>query len=635
MGAYNRFRGQYCCHNAHLLQRVLKDEWGFAGVVVSDWAGTHDTREAVLNGLDIEMGGGSDYPNLHLARPYRDGLHAGVFPMDGLDDKVRRNLRVRAAIGALSASDPERPTGAVNIPVHQTAARQIAREGLVLLRNEGALLPLRADRIRKLLVVGQNATLKHSGGGGSSSVTPRYEVTPLEALRERYGDCMEIQYLRGYPADLKGFTAIPEAFLGADASGIRGWTGRYFANLRHEGKPEFVRRDPTVDFEWKQSPVTSGLHGFSVIWETTVKVAESDEYILALRGCDHTALSIDGQAFLSIWGNSESLTVTKELRLEAGREYVFRILFNAKPSEHAPVVRLEWVRASERPVIQPAASDAVEAAKRADAVLFFGGLDHQIDREGRDRADLDLRYGQNELIAALAQANPRTVVVTYGGGAFRMPWLDRVRALLHVWYPGMEGGRAVMDVLFGDVNPSGKLPVSFFKQLGDCAAHRIGDYRPDTCVYRDGLFVGYRHLDREGIAPLFCFGHGLSYTTFAYDGLEMSADDRTLLVRFGLGNTGGVAGAEVAQVYVSVPDSRVERPVRELKGFAKVWLQPGERRLVEVSIAMRHLAYYDVEQRRWRFEPGSYGVQVGSSSRDLRLQGVLSMEALRQLDSNQ
>jgi beta-glucosidase len=291
-------------------------------------------------------------------------------------------------------------------------------------------------------------------------------------------------------------------------------------------------------------------------------------------------------------------------------------------------VRFGWVLPSEQGSQVGCPADAIAVARDADAVVFVGGLSHLFDREGGDRTDLRLPCGQDALIEQIVEANPNTAVVLYGGAAVEMPWADSVKAILYAWYPGMEGGRAVADVLFGDVNPSGKLPVTFPRSLTDCAAHSVGEYAADTCRYTEGIFVGYRHHDAHDIEPLFPFGHGLSYTHFEYSDLRITAsagDDRSsppaLAVSCTIRNAGSTAGKEVAQLYVGKADSAVPRPPRELKGFSKLALEPGEQARVSFEITERDLSYYDVERKEWVCEPGEYRVHIGSSSRDLRLEG--------------
>ncbi|HTX67104.1 MAG TPA: glycoside hydrolase family 3 C-terminal domain-containing protein, partial [Opitutaceae bacterium] len=489
MGAYNQLRGEHCCHNAYLLNEILKGEWGFPGLVMSDWNGTHDTRQAVFNGLDLEMGTNKPYADYYLARAFKSGLENGTYPMAALDEKVRRNLRVMIATHVLD----DRPAGALNTPAHQAAARRVEEEAIVLLKNDGAALPLDPAKLTSIAVIGDNATRLQAHGGGSTTMKAFYEVSPLEGILRRVGDRVNVTYSPGY---------------------------------RERGGPELLDR-------------------------------------------------------------------------------------------------------------------AVAAAKAADVAIVVGGLNHRggFDSEGVDRKDLKLPYGQDELIRRVAAANPRTIVVLVSGSPVEMGgWLGAVPAVVEAWYGGMEGGNALARVLFGDVDPSGKLPCTFPARLEDTPTYAGGaDAYPGVNGvehYSEGLLVGYRWYDAKNIAPLFPFGFGLSYTTFAYSHLRIvpGADPAgpVATVQFELANSGARAGAEVAEVYVHQANPSLPRPPRELKGFRKVVLQPGEQQTVSIPLDARAFAFYDPARRAWVAEQGAFTIAVGGSSRDLPLEG--GFELPRTLD---
>src|ERR1035437_10321897 len=474
MGAYNKFRGQHCCHNDYLLNKILKEEWGFKGLVMSDWSGAHDTRECALNGMDLEMGTDKKYDDFYLAQPYLNLLKSGELPLAGLDEKVRRNLRVMLATGVLDAN---RKPGSLNTAAHQTVARQVAEEGIVLLKNENQTLPFDATKLKTIAVIGENATRLHAHGGDSSGIKAFYEVNPLDGIVKRAGGKVNVIYSEGY------------------------------------------RKDGGAD--------------------------------LAAR--------------------------------------------------------------------------AVAAAKSADAVIYIGGLNHNrgFDCEGADRADMKLPCGQDELIQKIVAANPRTVVVLEGTMVEMDAWLGQVPALLQAWFPGMEGGNALARVLFGDVNPSGKLPATFPKKLSDSPAHALGAYpgTNGTETYAEGLLVGYRWFDAKNIEPLFPFGFGLSYTTFEYWGLKLVPGETGVTAEFEIKNTGAVAGAEVAQLYVHPEKPGVPRPEKELKGFKKVFLKAGETQTVSIPLNRGAFAFYSPEQKSWVAEKGDFKILVGGSARDPALQG--------------
>jgi beta-glucosidase len=485
MGAYNKFRGTHCCESDYLLNQILKKEWGFQGAVISDWAGVHDTRGAVLGGLDLEMGTDKTYDDFYLAKAFREGVKDGTYPQAVLDDKVRRNLRVMIGTGVF---DP-RAEGSLNTKAHQETARRVAEEGIVLLKNENSLLPLDAAKIKSVAVIGENATRLQTYGGDSSRVKAFYEISPLAGILNRIGTNVNVTYSEGYRKD--GAAALAER--------------------------------------------------------------------------------------------------------------------------------------------------AVAAAQAADVVIYVGGINHDIgyDSEGGDKKGLKMPYGQVELLQKLTKANPRIVAVLVGGSPMEMDaWLGQVPAVLLSWYSGMEGGNAIARVVFGDVNPSGKLPATFPKRLADSPAHTTGvkgfPGENGTTVYSEGVFVGYRWFDTKNIEPLFAFGHGLSYTTFQYSNLKIGrsggADHPGATVEFEITNTGKRAGAEVAQIYVQDVKASVARPLKELKSFQKVLLQPGETKKVTLALDRSAFAYFDEKQSAWVAEAGEFKVLIGASARDIRLTGGFSLD---------
>jgi beta-glucosidase len=496
MGAYNCYNGQHCCHNRRLITEILKGEWGFDGAVVSDWGGVHDTREAALYGMDLEMGtstngltfdGSVSYDGYYLAQPYLKQLQSGELPLSTLDDKCRRILRLIYR----TEMDRTAPYGSLASPEHATTCRAIGTAGIVLLRNEKNLLPIRAEQRLRILVVGDNATRSLTQGGGSSELKVKHEVSPLEALLERYGD--QITYTQGYAA-------------GAASYG-------------------------------KVNPVPQALQD-------------------SLRKA------------------------------------------------------------------------AVAAAREADLILYFGGLNknHHQDCEDGDRESLALPFGQDELIEALLAVNPRIVVTLLSGNAVAMPWAGRVPAIVQGWYLGSECGHSLIDVLSGDVNPSGRLPFTFPARLEDCGAHAFDTLcYPGTGereIYREDLMVGYRWVDAHKTKPLFAFGYGLSYTTFSYGKATLSASRfsaaDTLTMTVPVTNTGTRAGAEVVQLYVGDDAAPVVRPAKELKAFNKVHLEPGETREVSLRVAATDLAYYDDQAACWRAEAGKFTFYVAAASNDVR-----------------
>ncbi len=616
MGAYNKFRGQYCCHNEHLVNHILKGEWAYDGCYISDWAGVKDTMEAAKFGCDLEMGTSDTYDEFFLARPFREALERGRLDEELLDDKVRRNLRAMFRAGVF---DPHRSRGERNSPRHHREALEIAREAIVLLKNDDDFLPLDRHTLGRLVVIGDNAVTRHAPGGHSSGVKALYEITPLEGLRSRLGDSVNIQFFQGYPAPSADFETIDPQYLSIadEGAGTHGWKASYWQKRYFSG--EVIRRaEVAVDFEWKDAAPFPGSEPgqFSATWETVLIPPETGSYEFVLLGTDQACLLVDGVVVLHRFEGGSAMT-GKSLELTAGNAYQLRV--ELWPSRSELRVKLGWIPPWARRAEQDD-EELFEAARRADAVLFFGGLSHQYDLEGTDRRDLALHEGQNELIEKIAVLNPRTAVVLVSGSPVEMPWVDRVRAIVQMWYAGMEGGHAIADVLLGDVNPSGKLPMTFPRTLGDSPAHALNDYAPDICRYKEGVFVGYRWFDTKEIEPLFAFGHGLTYTRFELSDLSLESTGSGVSVSLMVRNTGRRAGAEVIQVYVGQRFSSVERPIRELKGFAKVYLHPSESRRVTLQLPRRAFAYWSVETNGWTIEPGEFLIEVGVSSRRILLQ---------------
>ena len=490
----------------YTLNDILKGEWGFDGVVISDWGGTHDTRQAITNGLDMEFGswtnglsnGASNaYDNYYLANPYLNLIREGKVGTKELDDKVRRILRLIFR----TVMNPDRPWGSMLSPEHYEAARRIGEEGIVLLQNKGNVLPIDLDQTKKILVVGENAIKMMTVGGGSSSLKVQRELSPLDGIKQRVAGKAEVVYARGYVGDASG-----------EYNGVV--TGQ---NLKDDRTPEEL-------------------------------IAE-----------------------------------------------------------------------------------AVKEAQDADYVIFIGGLNKSNgqDCEDSDREGLGLSYGQDAVISALAKTNKNLIVVNISGNAIAMPWVNEVPAIVQDWYLGSEAGSALAAILMGDVNPSGKLPFTFPVKLEDCPAHSLGEYtgkRSKDIIdikYNESIFVGYRWADKQKkVKPLFPFGHGLSYTTFEYgkptaDSKTMQADG-TLTVKVSVKNTGAREGQEVVQLYISDKKSSLPRPVKELKGFQKVKLAPGETKEVTFTIDKEALSFFDDTQHAWVAEPGKFEAVIAASAADVK-----------------
>ena len=516
MGSYNLYKNQHCCQNQYTLNEILKGDWQYDGVVVSDWGGAHDTEMAVKNGLDMEFGSWTDglawgasnaYDAYYMAKPYKKLIEEGKFTTRELDDKVRRVLRLFFR----TTMSNKRSRGFLCSEAHYDAALKIAQDGIVLLQNKRNALPIDLNSTKRVLVVGENAIKMMTVGGGSSSLKAQHEILPLEGLKTRLaGTGIEVDYARGYVGDTTG--------------------------------------------------------------------------------------------------------------------------------EYNGVVAKQSL-ADNRPASELIA-EAVVKAQQADYVIIFGGLnksDYQ-DAEGHDRKHMDMPYGQDALVEALARVNKNVVFVNISGDAVAMPWRDKVAAIIQGWFIGSEAGTALASILVGDANPSGKLPFTWYHSLNDVGAHALGTY-PGTWreghkiideEYKEGIYVGYRWADKQKRKPMFAFGHGLSYTTFAVSNLRLDnrevAADGTVSATVTVKNTGKRAGAEVIQLYVSDQSGNVDMPVKELRGFQKVTLQPGESRDVTITICGRAFQYWDEAKGDWTTSLGKRTMLVGTASDNLPLKATFSVK---------
>lgn len=498
MAAYNKFRGEFCAENNYLVRKILRNEWGFDGVYVTDWGAAHSTVPSMEAGLDLEMGTLIDkYEDWYYANPLIEAVKSGKVPMSLVDEKVGDVLRVMIKTNVLDPKKRFGP-GSMNTKEHQQATYDAAAEAIVLLKNQNNLLPLDFSSIKSLAVIGDNATRKHSNGGLSSEIKAVYEVTPLEALRAKWGDKVDIRFAQGY-----------------------------------EKLSTFV--------EGSNNGQSSGA-------------------------------------------------------------------FSSKTQESDALLK-----------------EAVEVARTSDVALLVCGLNHDYDTESFDRLNMDIPYGQVELIQEVVKANPRTIVVMIAGSPLNMAAVDICSpAIVWAWFNGMEGGNALVDVLSGKVNPSGKMPFTTPVSLDQSPAHALGNFpgRDLKVNYEEDILVGYRWFDTKGLPVVYPFGYGLSYTTFDYSNLNTDKETYdqadTIQATFTLTNTGDREGAEVAQLYVSDPVCSVMRPVKELKGFKKVFLKPGESRRITLDIPVSSLAFYSEAQSQFVVEPGEFILQLGASASDIK-----------------
>jgi beta-glucosidase len=611
MAAYNRLNGAYASESDYLLNDVLKKRWNFQGLVMSDWGAVHSTLPTLKNGLDLEMPTGS-FLNPEAVKKT---LAAGEFSETQLDEMVRRLLRVMFFAGLMDAKAPDQ--GSIDTPEHRRIALEAARGGIVLLQNQKNLLPLDLGKTRSIAVIGPNADAARIGGGGSAQVVPFYQVSPLDGLKKAVGERAQINFAPGIVA-LEDTQPIPTANLTTPDGKSNGLFGEYFANMTFEGTPAFTRIDPLLDFHWGTNSPAADYPSdlFSNRWTGNLTASVSGRYAISLSSNDGGRLYLDDKLLVDVWGDHATLRDATAVELKAGEPHRIRVE-HYENRGNADLV-LGW-RLLENDILKKAS----ETAARSDVAIIFAGLSDKTEVEARDRAELNLPKEQEELIRSVVQANPNTVVVMTSGAPVLMDkWLGQVPAVVQAFYYGQEGGNAIADVLFGRISPSGKLPATFLKRWEDSNA--FGRYPGDgrSVDYSEGILVGYRWFDTKNIEPLFPFGHGLSYTNFKYSGLKLTGGaEAGLTVRFELENTGKFDAAEAAQVYVQDVEASLPRPVKELKGFQKIFLKAGEKKTVSIALAQNSFAFYDPARQSWIAEKGDFKILVGSSSRDIRLTG--------------
>lgn len=625
MCSYNRLNGTYACENRHLMTGILKDDWGFEGFAMSDWGAAHSTLGNALNGLDVEMPHGT-----YMGKKLLEAVKNGEVPEPVVDDKVRRILRVMFVSGLFDGKI-EVDENWLDSPGHRAIALEVARESITLLKNEGGVLPLDRKKIRSIAVIGPNATAARLGGGGSSTVTPFRSIAPLDGIKALVGDGVEVRHAMGCDLHVPvKFEIIPPEYLkpAEGGEGGPGLLGEYFEGDDFKSEPVATRVDARVSFDFVSTNLPEGLKRdrFSARWTGKLIPPETGKYkLVAISNDGTTRLLVNGRQKLSTWSlNGVHHAKSAKVKLKAGEEYDIRFNFNSIGVRS--MVKLGWVLPGSDPI-----ADAAKLAGESDAAVVFVGLDSGLEGEGHDRDGMEMPGLQNDLVEAVVAANPNTAVVLVNGTPVVMDsWADSAPAIVEAWYPGQEGGTAIAEILFGDVNPSGRLPVTLPHSWEECPAHGNYPGKDGKVHYEEGIFLGYRYYDTKDVEPLFPFGHGLSYTEFEYGGLKIQPEKMgragAVEVSLTVKNTGARAGKEVVQLYVRDVESSVERPAKELKGIRKVGLEPGESKSVTFKIDRSALSFYDEGEKKWVAEPGAFEAQVGGSSRDIRLRGGFALE---------
>lgn len=624
MAAYNAINGVPCCCSKLLLTDILRGEWGFQGYTVSDCGGVRDIfsghhfsasmKEAVAMAMNagLDMDCGEEYRGYLLA-----AVQDGMVAEKTVDQALYRVLSARFRLGDF---DPpvmvpysKIPMSVVDSPKHRELAREVARQSIVLLKNENRLLPLDKNNIRSIAVIGPNADVCQFGGyTGKYS----YAVTPLQGMKNKFEQA-EIKFTKGCDINMV-MPAIPAEQL-RTADGRHGLTGEYYSTTNISGRATLVRVDEKIDFDWERGSPDARLaaDSFSVRWTGKFIPDATGDYYFGATFDDEIRIFLDGEPFLIKWNNRNKNTAVKTMPVQAGRPMDVRIEY----AEH-------WYKAQMHlngmPVNPDQFKDAVAAARTAEVAVIFAGTDASVEDEGVDRSDLVLPGIQQDLIKAIVQANPATVLVLINGSPLAIDWAQKnVPAIIEAWYPGEEGGNAIADVLAGDYNPAGRLPMTFYQsveQLPDFSDYDIRKGRTYKAeIRRGGVYTA------EADSALFPFGYGLSYTQFRYSDLRIDNKGGSVRVAATVENTGACKGDEVVQMYIQDERARVPRPLQELKGFQRITLKPGEKKTVEFILQPQDLQYWDSQKKKYIFEPGRFLVFIGSSSRDRKLTGSFEL----------
>jgi beta-glucosidase len=615
MDSYNLINGVHATENKFTNIEVAKKDWGFQGVIMSDWDATYDGVAAANGGMDIEMPSGKFMNRASLLPAVKDGRVSQAT----IDDKVRRILRLMIAYGYM-----DRPELDPNASVYNQEGRKVALEaaegGMVLLKNNN-ILPLDKTKLKTVAVIGPQAYPVVPEGGGSAHIDPIVTGSFLAGIGQYLmGSNVNVVYDRGslVAQDTFGTTQLSTT---ADGK-TPGVNAVYFNNDKLNGKPMATRVEKAINFGWDEDGPQAPTGAASARFTTYFTPAATGEYTIYAGGHDGFRVIVDDKPLMTQWDWESTPVEADPLMLQAGQPHKIVMEYFRRASKFQAGLGISF---SENAAVKKAA----DVAAKADAVILCVGFDSMTEGDGRDRS-FRLPNGQNALIKAVIAANKNTtVVITAGGNVDMTQWLDATPALLHAWYPGQEGGTALAAILFGDVSPSGKLPVSFEREWKDNATfNSYYDNGTKHVKYTEGVFLGYRHFDKSDVKPLFPFGYGLSYTTFKYGNLNVTPSFKKgepVTVTFDVTNTGSREGAEVGEVYVSDAHSHVPRPVKELKGFGKVELKPGETKTITVKLGDRAFQYYDVTKHGWVAEPGEFGVLVGSSSAKTELTGKTTL----------
>ena len=619
MNSYNLVNGVHATQNAHLNLDILKNGWKFDGILMSDWESVYDGVAAAKNGLDIEMPS-AKFMNKATLMP---AINDSSLSVSLINDKVTRILRIIFRYGFYDKDQLDRSIPEDN-PDNDKVALEAARNGMVLLKNDLNTLPFSSSKIKTLAVIGPNADV-YVTGGGSSQTSPFHSVTVMQGLQKLVGDKVKLVCIPGF-RNVENAAKV-SAFFTTEAATEKGLKAEYFNGKELKGDVIATRTEEFADHNWKDMPDVNGLgaDNFSIRWTGVVKPVATGNYRFTVKGDDGYRLWIDDKLVIDDWNDHAATINNADIKLQAGKTYRVKLEYFENGGD--AIISLAWYPAGVD------FSEAIAAAKKADAAIVCVGFNESTEHEGGDRP-FNLPSLQDELINAVAKANKNTVVVLNAGGNVNMqPWLKNVKGLLHAWFPGQEGGTAIAEILFGKVNPSGKLPASFEKNWKDNPVFNsyYDDDKDLRVTYKEGLFVGYRYWDSSKVKPQFAFGYGLSYTNFTYSNLRISNSGGTgktsepmVTVSIDVKNTGNFDGADVVQVYVHQQKSPVIRPFKELKGFSKVFLKKGETKTVKIQLDAAAFSYYK-GAAGFGYDPGVFEILVARAANDIRIKGTVEI----------
>jgi len=615
--------------SAYMIKDVIKKDWNYQGFIVSDWRAVVSSK-SITAGVDVEMPGPGKFMDIKdMLRAMEDGL----ITEEGINEAARRYLRSIVKTGVLDVPRKELPSE-YDTPRHHNIAREVAEGSIVLLKNNGGLLPLNKEKVKKIGVFGPNAEEARLGGGGSASVSACRTVSPLKGLENVFGANSEISFIEG--ASISGdLPVIPSGSFTAEVDGkvVQGLKGEFFDGAHLQGEVQCVKVDDKIDFSWGWAAPCDKVtkNDYSARWTGKLIAPKTGKYKVGVSVSEGgVRLYLDGKLSIDEWGNPgneitearfNSVSNRVEFNMEKGSARDIKVEFHKKMNRNT--IRLEWGIPGQKSPIE----DAVKLAGESEVAIIFAGLSNRIEGGTNDKEDLKLPGNQDKLISEVAKVNKNTIIVLINGTPVEMPWINEVAAVVEAFYPGQEGGDAIANILSGKVNPSGKLPDTFGEKMEDYLSMKYypGDLETGITNYGEELKVGYRQFDEDNIKPLFPFGFGLSYTTFELSNLKVEKNKNKVVVKVDVTNTGKVAGAEVAQVYVSDIKASVYRPKKELKGFEKIMLNPGETKTATVELDKFAFSFFSENEDGWILEPGEFEILVGNSSRNIVLKKAIEL----------